>query len=87
MGRGKIFLGGEPTGAEIFSGVRGISKFLASGWRLSFILLVKKNLQFLLNLSQNLKSLYLMILKPFSMVEHNRQRKVAIVSFPKNILG
>ena len=87
MGRGNIFWGIESTGAEIFSGVRGISKFLACGWRLSFILLVKKNLQFLPNLSENLKSLYLMILKPFSVMEHNRQRKVAIVSFPKNVLG
>ena len=87
MGRGNIFWGIESTGAEILSGVRGISKFLASGRRLSFILLVKKNLQFFPNLSENLKSLYLMILRPFSVMEHNRQRKVAIVSFPKNVLG
>ena len=80
-------MGGQSTGAEFFSGVRGISKRLASVWRLSFILLVKKNLQFLPNLSENLKSLYLIILKPFSVMEHNRQRKVAIVSFPKNVLG
>ena len=61
MGRDKKIFVGESTGAESFPGGRGISKFLASGWRLSFILLVKKNLQFLPNLSQNLKSLYLMI--------------------------
>ena len=61
MGRDKMFVGGESIGAGIFPGGRGISKFLATGWRLSFILLVKKKLQFLPNLSQNLKSLYLMI--------------------------
>ena len=79
MGRDKMFVGGESIGAEIFPGGRGISKFLATGWRLSFILLVKKKMQFLPNLSQNLKSLYFMIqstdffkLKPFSMMEHNR---------------
>ena len=61
MGKDKIFGGEESSCAEMFPGRRSISKFLASGWRLSFILLVKKNLQFLPNLSQNLKSLYLMI--------------------------
>ena len=35
-GKGLIFFGGEEcTGAENFTGCRGISKFLASGWRLS----------------------------------------------------
>ena len=61
MGRDNIFLGGESTGAEIFPGGRGISKFLASEWRLSFILLVVENLTFCPILSQNLKPLYLMI--------------------------
>ena len=55
------FWGRESTGAKIFPGGRKISKCLASGWKLSFILLVKKILQFLPNLSQNLKSLYLII--------------------------
>ena len=38
MGKDKFFFfggGGKSTGAEIFLGGRGISKFLASGWRLS----------------------------------------------------
>ena len=31
----KLFLGGDSTGADIFPGGRGITKFWASWWRLS----------------------------------------------------
>ena len=57
---------------------RGNSKFLAGGWRLPSILLVRKTLQFFSNFSPNLKTLYLMIHSTdlfFNLnflVEHNR---------------
>ena len=52
--------GGESTGIKLLVGKR-ISNFLASGWRLSSILLVMKTLQILPNWSQNFKTLYVMI--------------------------
>ena len=57
---------------------RGNSTFLAGGWRLSSILLVRKTLQFFSNFFQNLKTPYLMIHSTdyfFNLnflVEHNR---------------
>ena len=64
-GEDKHFLGGGLGGslmtAKFFPGWNGISKFLASGWRLTSIPLVRKTLQFLSHFSQNSKAFYLSI--------------------------
>ena len=57
-------------------GGKGISKFLASVWRLPFIPLVRKTLQFLPNLSENFKTSYLIV--------HSTDLFLTVVNFPKN---
>ena len=60
---------------NIFPVGRVISRFLASGWKPTFIAPVRKTLQFLPNLSQDFKTLYLIIHSAglfFSMMGHNR---------------
>ena len=59
--RDKKFFAESLLPSNFFLVGRQIIQFLASEWRLSSILLVRKSLQFLPNMSPNFKILYLMI--------------------------